>query len=181
MMNIDRHSQIIVVLCLVFMLAGCGVWKTTKKVGQVIMDPDIPVGEPSEQPSLVSLILLAEPDINPNEQGEATPTEIAVLYLSEDSKLLAADSDQLTSETLEKTLGKNYIDHQEYTLLPDQFKALPPVKLEEKNRYIGVVAHFADANTADWKKAIKVKSIGQNYQVLIHLRTHGIELRKEEE
>lgn len=181
MNNMDRVYRQVLVLGLVCLLAGCGVWTATKKVGQVILDPDTPVGPPSEQPSQVRLTLLAEPDINPNTQGEATPTDIAVLYLSEDSKLLAADYDQLTPETLEKMLGKNYVDHQEYTLLPDQYKALPPVKLTDDDRYIGVIGWYADANRSEWKKIIKVKNIGQDYHVLIHLRAHDIELRKEEE
>lgn len=145
------------------------------------MNPEIQVGQVSDQPSTIRLILLAEPDINPNVSGEATPTEIAVIYLSEDSKLWAANDDQLTSDLLEKTLGKNYIDHQEYTLLPNQYKTLPPVKLQDNNRYIGVIARFADAESSEWKKIIKVKSTGQNYHVLIHLRKHEIDLRKEEE
>ncbi|CNH97116.1 putative lipoprotein [Yersinia aldovae] len=169
-------------LCVMFLLSGCGgAWEATKKVGKVVMDPDIPVGQASSQPSTVRLTLLAEPDINPNEKGEATPTEIVVLYLSENSKLLAADYDQLSSETLEKTLGKNYIDHQEYTLLPTQFKPLEPIKLEEKNSYLGVIARYADANRSEWKKIIKVKGIGHNYNVLVHVRANDIELRKEEE
>jgi type VI secretion system protein VasD len=169
------------VLGLALVLSGCGVWKATKKVGEVILDPDIQVGKAADQPSTARLILLAEPDINPNELGEATPTEIVVIYLSEDSKLLAADYDQLSADLLEKTLGKNYIDHQEYTLLPGQFKPLPPIKLEEDDRYIGVIARFADAENSEWKKIIKVKGTGINYPILIHLRNHTIDLRKEEE
>lgn len=181
MMKIDKHLWQILMLCLAFLLAGCTAWKVTKKVGEVLMDPDIQVGQASEQPSTARLILLADPDINPNDLGEAAPTEIAVIYLSEDSKLQAADYDQLTAEGLEKTLGKNYIDHQEYTLLPDQYKVIPPVKLDEDDRYIGVIARFADVENSEWKKIIKVKSTGQNYQILIHLRTYEIALRKEEE
>lgn len=180
-MKSEKNFRLLPILCLVLLLSGCGAWKATKKIGEVIMDPDTPVGQPSDQPSTIGLILLAEPDINPNEDGDATPTQIAVVYLSEDSKLLAADFDQLTPETLEKTLGKNYVDHQEYTLLPDQYKALPPVKLDDNDRYVGVVAWYADANRSEWKKTIKVKSTGQHYQVLIHLRANNIELRKEEE
>lgn len=181
MMKTDKHLRQAVVLCLAFLLTGCTAWKATKKVGKVLMDPDIQVGQATEQPSTARLILLAEPDINPNELGEAAPTEIAVIYLSEDSKLWAADYDQISVDGIEKTLGKNYIDHQEYTLLPDQYKVLPPIKLEEDDRYIGVIAHFADAEYSEWKKIIKVKSTGHNYQILIHLRTHEIALRKEEE
>lgn len=156
-------------LCLAFLLAGCTVWKNK--------DAD----RAADQPSTIRLTLLAEPDINPNEKGEAAPTEIAVVYLSEDSKLLAADYDQLGSDMLKKTLSKNYIDHQEYTLLPNQYKPLPPIALEEKNNYLGVIAYYADANRSEWKKIIKINGVGHHYGVLIHVRADEIDLRKEEE
>ncbi|MFG1175226.1 type VI secretion system lipoprotein TssJ [Erwiniaceae bacterium CAU 1747] len=168
-------------LCLALLLSGCTALKVTKKMGEVMMNPDIQVGEASDQPSTVTFTLLAEPDINSNESGEATPTEIVVVYLSEDSLLLAADYDPLSNDTLEKTLGKNYIDHQQYTLLPDQFKPLPPIELEKNNRYLGVIARYADTEHSEWKKIIKVKGKGHHYQVLIHVRSHEIDLRKEEE
>ncbi|CNH73784.1 type VI secretion system lipoprotein TssJ [Yersinia pekkanenii] len=181
-MNNGRGYLLTCTLCMVLLLSGCsGAWEATKKVGKVVMDSDIPVGPASDQPSTVRLILLAEPDMNPNEKGDATPIEVAVVYLSENSKLLAADYDQLTRETLEKTLGKNYIDHQEYTLLPAQFKPMNPIKLADNNSYLGVIAYYADADRSEWKKIIKVKGIGHHYNVLVHVRANDIELRKEEE
>ncbi|MCE1782368.1 type VI secretion system lipoprotein TssJ, partial [Enterobacter hormaechei] len=99
--------------------------------------------------------------INPNESGEAAPVEMNLVYLSEDSRFLAADYGQLESDKLEKALGKNYIDHQDYTLLPGQYKPLERITLEKKNRYIGVIVHYADANQSEWKKIIRVKDIGR--------------------
>ncbi|VXC73509.1 Type VI secretion protein [Enterobacterales bacterium 8AC] len=158
------------VLCLVLLLSGCTVMKGNKNAPSA-----------ADQPSTVRLTLLAEPDINPNKKGEPTPTEIAVVYLSDDSKLLAADYDQLGSKKLKKTLSKNYIDHQEYTLLPNQYKPLLPIELDEKNSYLGVVAYYANANRTEWKKIIKINGTGHSYHVLVHLRSNDIELRKEEE
>ncbi|WP_127959556.1 type VI secretion system lipoprotein TssJ [Serratia microhaemolytica] len=180
-MRTGKNILLISAICSVFLLSGCGAWEATKKVGKVIMDPSTKVGGDAEQPSTIQMTLLTEPDINPNEKGEASPTSIAVVYLKEDSKLLAADYDQLSSDALEKTLGKNYIDHQEYTLLPDQYKPLSSVKLEEKARYLGVVAYYADANRSEWKKIIKINGVGHNYHVLVHVRSNEIDLRKEEE
>jgi len=158
------------VLCLVLGVSGCSSTKDDKNADRV-----------ADQPSTMRLTLLAEPDINPNKEGEPTPTEIAVMYLSDDSKLLAADYELLDSKKLKKTLSKNYIDHQEYTLLPDQYKPLLPVELDKKNSYFGVVAYYANANRTEWKKIIKINGTGHVYHVLIHLRSNEIELRKEEE
>jgi type VI secretion system protein VasD len=156
--------------------AGC---TTMGKMADVAMDPDIQVGSNDDQPSTIGFSLLAEPDVNPNESGEAAPIEFQVVLLVEDSKLLATDYDQVTGD-VEKALGKNYLDHQEYTLLPGQFKYLPPIKLDEKTRYIGVIARYADPDSAEWRKVIKVKGMGQTYQILVHLRLDEVELQKEE-
>lgn len=168
------------VLLITLLLSSCTV---SKKVGQVLMDPDIQVGSLAEQPSTVRITLLAEPDINKNESDEATPVNLQVIYLSEDSKLLATDFDQLNEEDsdLEKILGKNYIDHQDYTLLPGQFKPLELIKLEEDNQYIGVVVYYADENISQWKKVIKIKGVGHGYHLLIHVRDNDVELQKEED
>lgn len=158
-------------------LAGC---TTMGKMADVMMDPDIQVGSNDEQPSTLGFSLLAERDVNPNESGEAAPIEFQVVLLAEDSKLLATDYDQATAD-VEKALGKNYLDHQEYTLLPGQYKYLPPIKLDEETRYIGVIARYADPDHAQWRKVIKVKSMGQAYQILVHLRQSEVELQKEEQ
>ena len=158
-------------------LAGC---TTMGKMADVMMDPDIQVGSNDEQPSTLGFSLLAERDVNPNESGEAAPIEFQVVLLAEDSKLLATDYDQVTAD-VEKALGKNYLDHQEYTLLPGQYKYLPPIKLDEETRYIGVIARYADPDHAQWRKVIKVKSMGQAYQILVHLRQREVELQKEEQ
>ncbi|KAA1334839.1 type VI secretion system lipoprotein TssJ, partial [Escherichia coli] len=81
-----------ILLLSVMLLNGCSsAWNATKKVGQVIWDPSTPVGQPDEQASVANITLLAEPDINPNESGEAAPVEMNLVYLSEDSRFLAAD------------------------------------------------------------------------------------------
>lgn len=172
------YARPLILLCTLLLITGC---TTSKKLGKVLMNPDIQVGKAVEQPTEVMLTLLAEPDINPNESGDASPIELQVVYLSEDSKLLAADYDRLLAEGLDKALGKNYIDHQDYTLLPDQYKPLPAIRLEEKNRYIGVIAHYTDTNETEWKKVIKVTGVGHKYHVFIHVRANEIDLRKEEE
>ena len=74
------------------------------------------------------------------------------MYLTDDSKLLAADYDQIASTPLPDVLGKNYIDHQDFNLLPDTIKTLPPVKLDEKTQFIGVVAYFSDDRATEWKQ-----------------------------
>lgn len=157
-------------------LAGCS---TLGKLTDVLMNPDIQVGSPGEQPSTLAISLVAEPDVNPNDSGDPSPIAFQLVTLAEDSRLLAADYDLVTAD-LPKALGKNYLDHQDYTLLPGQFKYLSPVKLEEKTRYLGVIAHYGAANSAEWRKVVKLQNVGKAYQVLVHLRPNEVELRTEE-
>lgn len=181
---IRLYQYLLLSFITVVLLAGCSnAWKATKKAAEVIWDPNTPVGSETAQPSKIALVLLAEPDINLNDSGEATPMDIQVIFLREDSRLLAADYDQLSenSEKLEDVLGKNYIEHQDFTLVPNQFKPLPPVEADPNIRYIGVVGHYADANITEWKKIIKVSNIGKNYKILVHVRATEIDLQKEEE
>lgn len=159
-------------------LSGC---ETVKKIGKVIANPDIKVGENANQPSDMTITLLTEPDINPNDSGDASPVGVQLIYMSEDSKLREADFDQISTDKMEEVLGKNYIDHQDFNLLPDTMKTLPLTKLEPATRYIGVVAYFSDDQVTEWKAIERVTGTGHHYHLLVHVRDNSIELKKEDE
>lgn len=174
-----RNYLLQISLCffVLFSLSGC---ETTKKIYEVITDPDVPVGYPSESPSEITLTFLADEDINQNQDGDATPVEVQVVYLNEDSHFLSVDYDQLLTDGPEKILGKNYVDHQDYTLMPEQYKILPPVKLDAKTRFIGVVAHYADINDSYWADIIEVDPVGKKETLIIHIKTNEVLIKKEE-
>ncbi|WES67612.1 type VI secretion system lipoprotein TssJ [Superficieibacter sp. HKU1] len=158
-------------------LTGC---ETVKKLGQVIKNPDIQVGELADQSSEVTVTLLTEPDTNINADGEAAAIDVQLIYMSDDSKLQAADYDGVASTPLPEVLGKNYIDHQDFNLLPDTMKTLPPVKLDEKTHFIGVVAYFSDDQITEWKQIEPVEGTGHHYRLLVHIRQGSIEMKKED-
>lgn len=135
----------------------------------------------STLPSQAGLTLLADSDINPNESQAASPASFQVIWMSEDSKLLATDIDQLTTKKIEDVLNKNYVNHQDFTLIPGQYKYLPPVELEKETRFIGVAVYFSQPNATQWKKVIKVSPIGHRYQILIHLHKNSVDILKESE
>ncbi|HDR1022408.1 TPA: type VI secretion system lipoprotein TssJ [Pasteurella multocida] len=170
-------------LCFTFFtLTGCGsTGEALSKIGKIIQDPSIQVGGPLDQPSTLNLTLLSDPDINKNETNQPSPIELKVIYLSEDSKLLSAYYEQLSTEDIKDVLGKNYIEHQDYTLLPSQFKAVPQIILDKSNNYLGVVAYYSDSGQTEWKKVIKLRGVGHKYSVLVHLKGTEVELRKDEE
>lgn len=166
-----------VMLVLASALCGCTM---TKKIGQVIADPGIQVGDMKEQPSDLTVTLLTEPDINLNGEGEAAPVDVQLVYLSDDSKLQAADYDLLATTALPDALGKNYLDHQDFTLLPDTLKTLPAVKLDAKTQFIGIVAYFSDDQTSEWKQTDQVEGTGHHYRLLVHVRQNSIEMKTED-
>lgn len=159
-------------------LSGC---EMSKKIGQVIADPGIQVGKQVNQPSEITVTMLTEPDTNINESGEATSIDVQLIYMSDDSQLQAADYDLIATTPLDEALGKNYIDHQDFSLLPDSVKTLPAIKLDEKTRFIGVVAYFSDDQTSEWKQVEAVESIGRSYHLLVHIRDNRIEMKKEDD
>ncbi|WP_288846668.1 type VI secretion system lipoprotein TssJ [uncultured Citrobacter sp.] len=158
-------------------LTGC---EMVKKLGQVIKNPDVQVGKLADQSSEVTVTLLTEPDTNINVDGEAAAVDVQLIYMSDDSKLQAADYDMVASTPLPEVLGKNYIDHQDFNLLPDTIKTLPPVKLDEKTQFIGVVAYFSDDQANEWKQIEPVEGVGHHYRLLVHVRQGSIEMKKED-
>ncbi|WP_054178830.1 type VI secretion system lipoprotein TssJ [Trabulsiella odontotermitis] len=171
-------KMFLVSILMMVMLTGC---ETAKKIGQVISDPNIQVGALAEQPSELTVTLLTEQDTNINSDGDPAPIDVQLVYLSDDSKLQSADYDQIATTPLPDVLGKNYIEHQDFTLLPDTIKTQPPVKLDAKTQFIGVVAYFSDDQTSEWKQTESVEGTGHRYRLLVHVRQNSIEIKKEDD
>lgn len=158
-------------------LFGC---ETSKKIYEVISDPNIPVGYPSDNPTELILSFLSDDNINENLDGDATPIEIQVIYLNEDSYFLSVDYDQVLINGPEKTFSKNYVDHQDYIISPDQYKVLPPLKLDSKTRFVGVIAHYADINESYWADIVDVEAVGKKTTLIIHIKADEVLIKKEE-
>lgn len=176
----NRLKFLIIYISSAILLVGCGSpIETAKKIGKVIIDPSIPVGEKAVQPSTIRFSLLADADINPNFSGDATPLQVTVVYLREDSKLLNLALDELTDVDIETVLGKNYLDHQDYTLIPGQFKTLEEIKLYKENQYVAVIGYYAADAESEWKRIIPAKGKGEEYKFLIHARKSAIDIRQD--
>jgi len=164
-------------LLLLFGASGCS---SVSKSADIIADPNIQVGdEGSGDPSTIELSFYAERDVNENYLGEGTPIEFHVIYMRDDSRMLAADFDQLTFE-LEKSLGKNYIDHDDYTMIPDQYKYVETFEVPEGTRYIGVISRFSEPNLTQWKKSTRIKAKGHTYNFLVQLRRENVDVIRED-
>lgn len=168
-------------LVIALMLAGCSTpYNAVTKTAKVLWDPDIPVGYPEDLPSRVGLTMLAEPNVNPNESLAPTPIAFQVIELRDSSLLMAGDFDQLLND-LKDSLGQNYVDHSDYSLVPGQFKFVEPFEVSEDTRYIGVIAFYAYPNLSQWKKVVKVDPVGGRYHLLVNLREREVQLRRSDE
>jgi type VI secretion system protein VasD len=131
--------------------------------------------DPKTEPTTITYSMVANEEVNPNVSGEATPIEIQVFELEDDSMFLAADYDQLV-EDAEKVLKNNYVDHSDYALLPGQFKYIDTTEVDEDTRYIGVMARYVDPEQSQWKKVVKVKSLGREYHILMLFQKNEVNL-----
>lgn len=170
---------LLLILTAILALTGCSTaYQAVTKSAQVMWDPSIPVGYPEDRPSRVDLSMVAEQDVNPNYAGIGTPLAFQILQLKDDSMLMAADFAELKDD-LKDTLGTNYLAHDDFTLLPGQFKFYAPFEIDEDTRYIGIIALYARPDMAQWKKVVRVDAQGRDYHLLVHLRDQDVELRKE--
>lgn len=168
-------------LAIVLTLAGCSTpYKAVTKTAKVFWDPDIPVGYAEDLPSQVDLTMLADPAVNPNGSLAPTPIAFQVIEMRDSSLLMAGDFDQLLSN-LKDSMGRNYIDHSDYTLVPGQFKFVEPFELNEDTRFVGVIAFYAYPNLSQWKKVIRVDPVGDHYHLLVNLRDREVQLKRSED
>ena len=75
-----------------------------------------------------------------------------------------------------KNLKSNYVNHRDYVLVPGQFKFVDPFDVDKKTAYIGVMARFADPNSSDWKKVVKVNPMDKQYHLHIYFNDQSVKL-----
>ena len=102
-----------------------------------------------------------------------------VLQLRDDSLLLDATYEQV-EEDLDKALGSTLISVDDYRLLPGHFKFIEHEEINERTRYIAVVAKLDDPQ-GKWKDAIRINPRGYNHTVHVHFENNGVELRQDSE
>jgi len=169
------------ILGILFALAFSGC-EAVPKIAEVIMDPDVPVGEAEEQPSEVSLHIYAAAEVNPDfESGTPSPVIVQVYALSSDHRFMTYDYFSIVEfpqETLDITL-REVLD--EGQLQPDSYQILGPYELPARTRKIGVVAQYYDIDTAVWRDSISVSDIGADDRLLVLLLEEEVRIIKEAE
>jgi type VI secretion system protein VasD len=119
------------------------------------------------------------PDQSSQRQG---PSSIAfkILQLRDDSLLLDATYEQV-EEDLDKALGTTLISVDDFRLLPGHFKYIEPEEINERTRYIAVIARLGDSPDGKWKDTLRIQPRGYDHTVHVHFENNGVELRHDRE
>jgi type VI secretion system protein VasD len=104
-------------LALVLALSGC---TTLGKVGQVLMDPSVPVGAPGDQPTQVAFSLYASPTLNGNPRSHDATAAKQVLEPNPYAVSLSAGDPHALTEKV-----KALLEH-----LQSEFPAMSPLAKE---------------------------------------------------
>lgn len=135
--------------------------------------------DPAEAPTTVTFSMVSDDGVNPNIWGEASPIEVQVFELKDDSMFMSADYDMI-KEDYKQALRSNYVENYDYVLMPGQFKFVNKFKISPGTNYIGVMAHFAEPELSEWKKAVKVINVGREYHLLMYFKDYDVKLERVE-
>ncbi|MCU1735203.1 MULTISPECIES: type VI secretion system lipoprotein TssJ [unclassified Pseudomonas] len=132
--------------------------------------PDL--GQYGREPVLAQAAEVRAPPNN------ATPVGFRVLQLKDDSMLENADP-ELLRNTPEKVLGSTLLASDDYILTPGQFKFIEFADVDEKARYIAVVADFHDPNAERWHDVFRIEPRGRKYPLMVMLQGSRVALTDE--
>lgn len=114
----------------------------------------------------------------PASSTAATPVAFQVLQLKDDSMLENADLD-LVSQNPKKALGSTFLAADDYVLAPGQFKFIEFSPIENKARYVAVVAAFNDVNAARRYDVFRLEPRGRKYALLVTLQDTRVTITNE--
>jgi len=108
----------------------------------------------------------------------ATPVAFRVLQLKDDSMLENADP-ELLRKNPKKALGSTFLASDDYALVPGQFKFIEFAAIEDKTRYIAVVADFHDPNAERWHDVFRIEPRGRKYPLMVVLQNTRVSITDE--
>ncbi|PYE85280.1 type VI secretion system lipoprotein TssJ [Phyllobacterium leguminum] len=161
------------------LLTACTPAKTVEavsKMSKIAMNPDMPIGEPKDQPSKATITLYEDPGVNRNADGQTAPVDVWVFQLSDDGKLMTSDFMSLSQDP-KATLGTSYVSHKEKQVAPGQSEILSTWELDKETSFIGVAVGYQAIDMVNWRTAEKVNATGENYNILIPIRAKGVSVQ----
>ncbi|NBA94148.1 type VI secretion system lipoprotein TssJ [Pseudomonas sp. R5(2019)] len=118
---------------------------------------------------LTGVSLDTAPDLTLATPNSATPIAFRILQLKDDTLLENADPNLLRIAP-KKALGSTYVSSDDYILVPGQFKHIDFGSLDEKTRYIAVVADFHAPNALRSQDVFRLEPRGRKYALLVTLQ-----------
>lgn len=159
-------------------LSGCAPSQTVQaltKIGDIIMDPSLPVGGDNQQPSQAQITVYADTNANRSEYGDA-PVDVWVFQLADPDALNNADFISLM-ENPQATLSTSYVRHIRKQVRPGESTSLVPFKLTEDTNYIGVAVAYSNMDKVRWRAAERVLATGESYSILIPVTRQGVTIQ----
>lgn len=108
----------------------------------------------------------------------ATPIVFRVLQLKDDSMLENVPPDLLLDNP-ERALGSTLVAMDDYALTPGQFKFIEFAPIEEKARYIAVVARFHAPSAERWYDVFRIEPRGRKYPLMVMLQATRVAITDE--
>lgn len=110
---------------------------------------------------------------------EGSPLRVRVFQLKDDGVFLSLDIDALLDRP-DKSLGKTYLDHDDFVIKPDSYRFVPFHGVQPHTRFIAVVASYQDPNADRWRAVHRIQSEGRVYPLLVALDADGIRIKSED-
>ncbi|UXN05039.1 MULTISPECIES: type VI secretion system lipoprotein TssJ [unclassified Bartonella] len=147
-----------------------------KKMGQIMADPSLPVGEQkSDKPSTALITVYADKKANTSEYGDA-PIDVWVFQLSDPDEFEGADYYSLFEDP-KKALETSYIRHVKKQVKPGESTVLTPFKFTDTTNFIAVVAAYANMDNVTWKAVEKVNATGEQYKIMVPIVHTGVAIQ----
>lgn len=121
--------------------------------------------KPTENPSL-QLVLKAEKWINPDINKRSSPVELRVLQLTEQVTFNNLGF-QRAFYTSKQILADHFVEQFEFFIQPGQH-LMSTIQLNDKTRYVAIMAGFSATDSAEWKLLIPAKNI-RNSTITLHI------------
>lgn len=160
-------------------VAGCTPQKAleaAKKMAQVAMDPETPIGPPKDQPSKATFSIYAEKGVNRNAFGQAAPVDLWIFQLSDDAKLRTLDFTTLSANPKD-ALGTSYVTHKETQVEPGKSKIIEEWEIKPDVTALGVAVGFRNINTVNWRALDVIKAKGETYKIVVAIRANDVSIQ----
>ncbi|EKS6740529.1 type VI secretion system lipoprotein TssJ [Enterobacter ludwigii] len=105
--------------------------------------------EKPDSPATISITLVAEQDINPDESGTANPVRVTLYQLSQSEEFMMSDFMTLQHGTDSEVMLKAKKDIT-YIMVPGESKDFA-LKLDRDTQSIGVITGYRSIERAQWK------------------------------